>query len=213
MANTTPPFKYVGDQRAHQKFDRNAVCRSCFRPLTACICKKVSQVNNKIGVIILQHPQEQYKILNSARLTHLVLKNSSIQVGLSWPNFKAVAGEQEQPSMWGILYLRGKEHSDKPVTIYNRKKQIIEKADALRLQGIVAIDGSWKQAKTLWWRNPWFTKLNRISLNPDHPSLRPQVKAEGLSTIEAVALTLENLGESPQISHQLLTYYHDLIIK
>ena len=39
-----------------------------------------------------------------------------------------------------------------------------------RLDGIVLLDGSWKEAKTLWWRNPWLLKLHRIVLDPPRPT-------------------------------------------
>ena len=54
--------------------------------------------------------------------------------------------------------------------------------------------------------------MNRISLNPDHPSLRPQVKSEGLSTLEAVAFALEHLGEKPEIPASLREQYASLIL-
>jgi DTW domain-containing protein YfiP len=201
----------VIDPRAKQKFERAAVCEKCFRPREACICGAVSPFDNRLAVVILQHPQEQLKALNSARLAHLLLKNSRIFVGLSWPNFKKVAGEREQPSQWGVLYLKPELHAGAaPFSIVNRKKQPV--SDASFLRGIVAIDGSWKQAKTLWWRNPWLLRLNRISLNPGHPSLRPQVKSEGLSTIEAIAFALECLGENAGIPAELRNKYGELII-
>src|SRR5204862_7870678 len=40
-----------------------------------------------------------------------------------------------------------------------------------RLDGIVLLDGSWKEAKTLWWRNPWLLKLQdrkSTRLNSSH---------------------------------------------
>jgi len=171
----------------------------------------VISFNNKVKVIILQHPQEQFKVLNSARLAHLSLTNSDIRVGLSWKGFKAVAGENEQPSQWGILYLKGNTKGGAPCQIIDRHKKVVE--DFSFLRGIIALDGSWKQAKTLWWRNSWFLKLNRISLNPDHPSLRGQTKREGLSTIEAIAMALQCLGEDQSITQSLQEQYEELIIK
>ena len=155
-------------------------------------------------------------MLNSARLAHLLLKNSRILVGLSWSNFKKVAGQQEIPSEWGVLYLKPSEGGVKgnastaPLTVINRKKNLIEDTGSLR--GLVALDGSWKQSKALWWRNPWLLKLNRVSLNPGHPSLRPQVKEEGLSTIEAIAFALEHLGEKRSVGEALVENYQNLII-
>lgn len=157
----------------------------------------------------MQHPQEQYKFLNSARLAHLALKNSKIRIGLSWPNLKAVAGPDQLPSNWAILYLSSSK-SSKPCQITDRHKKEIQ--DISFLQGIIALDGSWKQAKALWWRNPWFLRLNRISLNPDHPSLRGQTKAEAMSTVEAIAMALDCIGEKKEIAESLRTQYAQLII-
>jgi DTW domain-containing protein len=199
------------DPRAKQKFDRATVCTSCFRPKDSCFCSKVAPCDNRLRVVILQHPQEQYKALNSARLAHLLLKNSGIFVGLSWSNFKKAAGQNEIPSQWGVLFFKpDQKRTDRPLTVFNRNKQPLENTSFLK--GIIALDGSWKQAKALWWRNSWLLKLNRINLNPDHPSLRPQVRNEGLSTIEALAFTLEHLGENPKIAVSLREQYRQLII-
>jgi len=209
MDQRTPKIP-LHDSRVHVRVSKHQACQNCYRLKNDCICDKINSFSNKLKVIILQHPQEQYKLLNSARLAHLTLKNSKIRVGLSWQSFKAVAGENEQPSQWGILYLSTSKGS-KPCQIFDRHKKPVE--DISFLRGIIALDGSWKQAKALWWRNPWFLKLNRISLNPDHPSLRGQTKAEGMSTVEAIAMALICLGEKQEISDSLRTQYEQLIIK
>lgn len=199
------------DLRAKQRFDRNTVCGYCYRPKEKCFCGKVPELDNRIKVVILQHPQEQFKALNSARLAHLVLKNSKVFVGLSWPNFKKVAGPEELPSEWGVLFLKPDQSMGNwPVSVINRKKKPVGNTSFLR--GIIVLDGSWKQVKALWWRNPWLLKLNRVTLNPDHPSLRPQVKKEGLATIEAIAFALEHLGDKPEIPTELRRKYRELII-
>ncbi len=213
------PKSLPTDPRAKQKFDRAEVCEKCFRPPSQCICAQVVQSRNKLRVVILQHPQEQFKVLNSARLTHLSLTNSDIHVGLSWPSFKTVAGAEEKPSLWGVLYLRpdpkadtqpDKKKTTRPLISHTPKKQPL--VDTSILKGLIALDGTWKQSKALWWRNSWLLKMNRISLNPDHPSLRPQVKSEGLSTLEAVAFALEHLGEKPEIPASMRQQYAALIL-
>lgn len=209
------PKPFPTDPRAKQKFDRSSACENCFRANSACICGKVVRNDNALRVVILQHPQEQFKSLNSARLAHLSLKNSAIHVGLSWPSFKQVAGPEEKPSQWGVLYLKPDTKPDakkttRPLISHTPKRQPL--VDTSILKGLIALDGTWKQSKALWWRNSWLLKLNRISLNPDDPSLRPQVKSEGLSTIEAVAFTLEHLGEDPAIAKSLREQYASLII-
>jgi DTW domain-containing protein YfiP len=67
----------------------------------------------------------------------------------------------------------------------------------------VLLDGTWSQARTMWWRNPWLTKLRRLILAPRTTSrygdLRLAARAEGLSTLEAAAETLRGLGEDAAI--------------
>jgi DTW domain-containing protein YfiP len=199
------------DLRARQKFNKKDACEKCCRPKEQCLCGKVNAIENKIKVVILQHPQERYKALSSAPLAHLLLINSALFTGLSWRNFKKVAGAEELPSQWGVLILKPDQSmGNRPVSVIDRRKKTVGNTSFLR--GIVVLDGSWKQAKTLWWRNPWLLKLNRIRLNPDHPSLRQQVKKEGLATIEAVAFALEHLGDRPEIPKLLREKYRELII-
>jgi DTW domain-containing protein YfiP len=193
-----------------KKIDKKDACRKCLRPLSQCFCDTLTPQKNGIRVLILQHPQEQYKKLNSARLAHTALSKSVLRVGLSWRNFKHALGEEANPKLWGALYLKPGAASALPIEIFDARKRPVSLP--FRLQGLVAIDGSWKQAKALWWRNPWLLKLNRITLNPQSPSLRAQVKREALATIEAVALALECLGEDAGIGAYLIDIYEKLII-
>jgi DTW domain-containing protein YfiP len=75
------------------------------------------------------------------------------------------------------------------------------------IEGVIVLDGSWSQAKTLWWRNPWVLKCRRLALNPKQPSrygkLRREPRREGLSTLEAAALALARLGQQPEIERTL----------
>jgi hypothetical protein len=83
------------------------------------------------------------------------------------------------------------------------------------LEGIVVLDGTWSKAKTLWWRNPWLTKLNRLTLKPAKPSiygsLRAEPKREFVSTLESVAAALTLCGESPEIEVGLSRVFRTLV--
>ncbi len=194
------------------KIDKSSACKICFRPLDECICKKVPVYANEIKVLILQHPQEQFKLLNSAMLSHLALKNSVLKIGLSWKNLIQALGEETDPKQWGVLYLRGIIDPSRLIELFDtRQKRLLP--IKTRFKGIVILDGSWKQAKSMWWRNPWLLKLPRITLNPEHKSLRGQAKKEGLATIEAIALALDCLGEKAEIGAGLRKQYEELIIK
>ena len=76
------------------------------------------------------------------------------------------------------------------------------------LDGVVVLDGTWKEAKTLWWRNPWLLKLHRLVLNPPRKSrygrVRREPRREALSTIEAVGLLMKHLDGGPETEARLL---------
>ena len=39
---------------------------------------------------------------------------------------------------------------------------------ALRdIDGVIVLDGTWSQAKALWWRNAWMVECRRIVLGPN----------------------------------------------
>jgi DTW domain-containing protein YfiP len=194
-----------------KKIAKKDACPKCFRPLAECFCGKVPTQKTSLTVLVLQHPQERLKRLNSASLAHAMLENSILKVGLSWRKLSHALGKEADAKQWGVLYLNGRGEGGKPMEIFDAKRRPVQGAAALT--GIVVIDGSWKQAKALWWRNPWLLRLNRIMLNPQVSSMRPQTKKEGLSTIEAVAFALECLGENPGISAALVKTYGDLILK
>ncbi len=193
-----------------QRIPKSLACSNCLRRKEQCICDKIEVLKNHTKVVVLQHPQEQLKQFNSAKLLTMSLAESALVVGLSWQNHRAVLGENEQPGDWGVLHLKAGNEGGKPLEIFRKGK---EKVDAAPLKGIIILDGSWKQAKTLWWRNSWLLRLNRVSLNPAHPSLRNQVRADKLSTLEAAALALRLLGEPATLADRLLEQYQSLIIK
>ena len=62
------------------------------------------------------------------------------------------------------------------------------------LDGVILLDGSWSQAKALWWRNAWLLKTRRLVLNPGGPSrygrLRKEPRPDSVSTLEAAAFAM-----------------------
>lgn len=151
---------------------------------------------NSLRVIILQHPQEPDKVLGSAALLVRALKHAELKVGLSWRSLRAVAGEDALPGEWAVLYLgsKGKTYPE-PVNFVSQKGNPMPPPPVLK--GLIVLDGTWSQAKALWWRNAWLLKLKRIVLQPEHPSfygnLRKEPRREALSTIESCALALERI--------------------
>jgi len=86
--------------------------------------------------------------------------------------------------------------------VVNKNGNAVDHQDqALReIDGIILLDGTWSQAKALWWRNGWMLKCKRVVLAPKRPSrygrLRREPRSDGLSTIEAAGMLLARLDAS-----------------
>src|SRR5580704_5577240 len=189
-------------------------CPSCQKPLPLCICDSVTPIESRISLLILQHPQEQDRALGTARLTALHFKNAVLRIGLSWPSLsKALGRPVADPSRWAVLYLGSAKVADletsSDIVAINRKGEIEDNQRAILndIEGIVLLDGTWSQAKALWWRNAWMLKCQRIILGPARPSrdgqLRREPRHDGLSTIEATAMLLGSLEKRPDIAATL----------
>ncbi|MFO1084374.1 MAG: tRNA-uridine aminocarboxypropyltransferase [Reyranellaceae bacterium] len=177
---------------------------------------------NPVAVLILQHPQEQDRVLGTARLIAETLPNSRIVIGLSWRNLGHALGAPAESRDWGVLYLGSSHVHDMakvggPLVAVDHKGAPFANQAAARagLAGLVVLDGNWAQAKALWWRNAWLTRLRRFVVVPRGPSLygdlRREARADAVSTLEAVALALSVLESDPGIGERLLQPFRELL--
>jgi tRNA-uridine aminocarboxypropyltransferase len=188
-------------------------CARCGKPAALCICGDITAMDHRIGVLILQHPQEQDVALGTARLTALHLKHARLRIGLSWPSLSKALGRPADPKRWAVLYLGSARAaalgSGREIVLLDRKGELARDQDTAlaEIEGVVLLDGSWSQAKALWWRNPWMLKCRRIVLAPRRPSrygkLRREPRRDALSTIEAAALLLGRLEGRPEIERAM----------
>ncbi len=198
-------------------------CPRCHKPLPLCVCDGIAPIDNRISLLILQHPQEQDRALGTARLTALHFKHAVLKIGLSWPSLSKALGRQVEPSRWAVLYLGSAKvadlDTDGDIVALNRKGEIADNQRGIlrAIEGVVLLDGSWSQAKALWWRNPWMLKCQRVILGPQLPSrygkLRREPRRDGLSTIEAAAMLLAALEKRPDIAETLHASFERMLAK
>lgn len=198
-------------------------CEKCGKPAEVCVCDRIKPIDTRLRVVILQHPQEHDVVLGTAKLLTLALPRAEIRIGLSWGSLAhALDDDSVRPERWPVLAgakLKkpgepteptepieptesddGAEENDAPpgVHLFTRHGQPLE-IDSTAIDGVIVLDGTWSQAKALWWRNAWLLKLPRLSLVPREPSmygkLRKEPRRGWVSTLEAVADVLPALGE------------------
>ncbi|MEH6950584.1 tRNA-uridine aminocarboxypropyltransferase [Nitrobacter sp. NHB1] len=199
-------------------------CQRCHKPLALCICDSVEPIRNRTSLLILQHPQEQDRALGTARLTALHFQDAVLKIGLSWPSLSRALGRPEHdPSRWAVLYLGSARvddlNTDRAIVAIDRKGEMEDNQRAILadIEGLVLLDGTWSQAKALWWRNAWMLKCQRIILGPRQPSrygkLRKEPRRDGLATIEAAAMMLAGLENRPDIETTLLASFERMLAK
>ena len=203
--------------------DTNCERTQCRKPQALCVCEGIARIDNKVSLIILQHPQEQDRELGTARLTALHFKDALRKIGLSWPSLTKILGRPTDPKRWAILYLGSVEAAaippDRDIVVVNKSGSAVDRQDlALReIQGIILLDGTWSQAKALWWRNAWMLKCKRVVLAPKRPSrygkLRREPRRDGLSTIEAAAMLLSRLESKPDVEGALNASFERLLTR
>jgi DTW domain-containing protein YfiP len=199
-------------------------CPRCLKPVPLCVCDGITPIESRISLLILQHPQEQDRALGTARLTALHFRNAVVKIGLSWPSLaKALGRPVSDPSRWAVLYLGSANAAEldtsSEIIALTRKGEIAEHQRAILsdIEGVVLLDGTWSQAKALWWRNAWMLKCQRVILNPAHPSrygkLRREPRRDGLSTIEAAAMLIAGLDKRPDIAATLHASFERMLAR
>jgi DTW domain-containing protein YfiP len=207
MSDTPPPIPEPSGA------DVPAECPSCLKPAELCVCDGVTPIDNRIALLVLQHPQEQDKTLGTARLAALHFIRSDMRIGLSWPSLAKALGRPADPKRWAVLYLGSAKAADlapesEVVALDAKGAACGDQAAALgHLEGVIVLDGTWSQAKALWWRNAWLLKCQRVILGPKRPSrygrVRTEPRSDSLSTIESAGLLLSRLEGRPEIAEAL----------
>jgi DTW domain-containing protein YfiP len=201
----------------------SADCPRCHKPAALCVCDTVTPIDNRVFLLVLQHPQEKDRELGTARLAALHFRHALIKTGLSWPSLSKILGRDADPHRWAVLYLGSARAATlvpgREIVALDRKGEPERNQDGIlrNIEGVVLLDGSWSQAKALWWRNPWMLKCRRVILAPPRPSrygrLRREPRRDGLSTIEAAAMLISRLEGRSEIEAALNASFERLLAR
>lgn len=188
-----------------RKINKGHRCDTCRMKDTHCICPHLVTHENKTPVTVLMHYRELVTTTNTARIAHLMLKNSSIHCrGLIETRIVDSQGLQDG---YTPLYLYPSEESI-PLT-----QELVQKLGG-KIQLIVP-DGSWRQAKRVSKREPFLKNVQHVKLNDVSAGifyLRKKIKAEGVSTMEAIARAL-GVIESKEIQQSMENVFRIMVEK
>lgn len=178
------------------------ICPTCLRPLRACWCACIRSIDSAVQLLVLQHPMEAGHAKNTARLLHLCVAGSVLQVG---ETFEAAALLHWLHAPWPgqapgatvrtlLLYPPTPADPQLPVVAAPPLPPAwLAQPEHLRL---VVLDGTWRKSRKMLYLNPALQQLPRLALR-DVPQGRYAIRKahapDQLSSFEAAALGLAQL--------------------
>lgn len=169
------------------------MCGACLRPLSTCICRWIAAVPSAIEVLVLQHPLEVANAKNSARLLHLSLPNSRLEVGETFDEARLqslLAG----PRHTVLLYPDTPADQSLGIAAPPPFDPALARLPAgLRL---VVLDGTWRKSRKMLYLNPALQRLPRLPLRDmpaSHYLIRKAHAPDQLSTLEATCYALAQM--------------------
>jgi DTW domain-containing protein YfiP len=158
-------------------------CERCAFPSQGgCLCPEIPRLRVSVRVVVLRHASEIPRLSNSARWAAAALQGSVlVDHARGHPPSDAAVAEAIGEGPAALLF--PSPHPPDPA--------------APRPRTLVVPDGSWTQARRMVQRLAPLRQLPRLSLAPPPPGprLRESTVAGGMSTLEAIAAALEQLGE------------------
>jgi DTW domain-containing protein YfiP len=188
--------------RAARSRDNNSHCLSCYLRREICICPILPTVTTRTEFLILRHITETGRPSNTGRLVALALPNSRIvscgggdRIGLSPLDDEWLRA----PGTW-LLWPDGAGTSPDSSALTPPDR-------------VVVLDATWHQARRLFNRTPALRAIPRLILPaPAHGRrrLRKQHRADGMSTLEAVAGAVTKL-EGACVAEPLERLYDEVV--
>lgn len=190
------PFQDV--QMIEDAPEKRISCKRCDRPERVCICSSFPSEPFPISttVHILQHPREQdFRLLTTVPLLCECLPKDKciIYRGKRFP-------ESKFPEIHQICNLEDTVvlyPSPDAVSIEDYLKE--SKSSSVNM---VVLDGTWREAKSIYHNNKFLHTLKKVKLCGEWKSefvIRTQPNNASVSTLEAVAIAVGQLENKPEI--------------
>ncbi|KAK8379311.1 hypothetical protein O3P69_019297 [Scylla paramamosain] len=184
--------------------EKRPLCSRCRRPRGVCWCEGLggAMVTIKSHILVLQHPHEEKRCLRTAPILTACLDPSHYKLmrGKRFPHSR-------YPELQPIL------SSPATILMYPGEEAVgVERLPKVGEGGqgpynIVILDGTWQQAKGIYFNCPGLHSLPQVCLSGRYTSeyiIRTQPTQDALSTVETAALTLAILEENWALYDQLV---------
>jgi DTW domain-containing protein YfiP len=174
-------------------------CPICFLHVSRCICPLIPKLDLQTRVTLVVHAKELKRTTNTGRLAIHALKNSEM----------IVRGQDQNPLNLSSLI------SDEYETYLLYPSEDAQDLSSIQSSTgkpvhLIVPDGNWRQASKVHTRHPELKSIPRVKLTrfeeEGNGSLRKEHLADGMATLEAIALAMASL-EDPVVARKLLDLY------
>ena len=190
--------------------DNREVCYRCRKAQIMCYCAAVRSFSSDPEFVILIHPKETRKAINTGRMAFLNIRNSRLVEGRDFTNDPVLNAILQDPARRCFLLFPGPGAID-----------ITEVPAAIPLDGrrdvFIILDATWAMAKKMYRLSGNLQTIPQVMFTPMSPSeflIRQQPGFNCYSTIETIHHIIEVRGTQPQGEHHhLLTLFRDMVQK
>ncbi|XP_056393361.1 tRNA-uridine aminocarboxypropyltransferase 2 isoform X2 [Hyla sarda] len=181
---------------------RRALCARCSRPEKVCLCPflPAHPLSVSTCLYIVQHPAEESRVLRTVPLLAACLPEDKCKV-LIGRRF----GEERYPELAAICRKPGTFLLYPGAEAANLEELSLE--DNHHPHSLIIIDGTWSQAKDIFYKNSLFRLPKQVQLKTTISSqyvIRTQPTNTCLSTLECAAIGLSIMEKDTEIQQTIL---------
>ncbi|KAM6224718.1 tRNA-uridine aminocarboxypropyltransferase 2 [Rhynchocyon petersi] len=181
--------------------ERRPECARCSRPQKVCLCPflPVDPLHISTHLYIIQHPAEENKVLRTVPLLAACLPQDKCKVKIG-----RRFSEDRDPELSAVCRNSGTLILYPGAEAANLEDFILE--SPIYPSSIIIIDGTWSQAKDIFFKNSLFRLPKQVQLKTSIPSqyvIRMQPTNSCLSTLECAAVALSILEKNTYIQEIL----------
>lgn len=170
-------------------------CQYCQVAVEYCVCQYQPVVDSKVAVMLLLSANEVFKPSNTGRL---IL--DTIQQGFAYQWSRTEPNRE----MLGLL----SNSKYQPILVFPKQyvedeSRIIQQPEPLKCSNkvplLIFIDGSWREARKIFNKSEYLSKLPVLSIEPTRLSqymMRHSENEQHLATAEVASIVLDQLGEN-----------------
>ena len=181
-------------------------CPQCRRPQRTSLCDLCLSIDNRIELVVWQHPSERDHPKGSVSLLKESLNNCHLLIGETY----TIEDIQQFSSDSKITYLLFPDSTSPSL-----KSSPALTVNAYSKVRLLVLDGTWRKARKLFYSNPWLAQLPRIDIANHQQSryrIRKAEKSGQLSTLEACVQALSML-ENDESKYRPLTDAFDQYVQ